>query len=253
MILKTNNNKAFTLVELLIVVAIIGILAGFLAPNFSEMIREARLRRAYMDMREYRKAALMFYKDFKRLPKDLYELDKYVTIKKSPWKTDYYIDKYWVKCKDGSGRVISVPLIGNELQTDIPPKTFKGNYFVFYKSAAIKFVATAAVEFTFIYRFPSTVETTINFVGCYLSNTNVKNISPSAIVNDSQIKIDLVGQGIFTAQLEYVDETSALSIDFVFPQKLGAKIFYGRDCIYQRSEGDPPLVKIFRTVYEVHR
>ncbi len=48
---KTNKQKAFTIVELIIVIAVIGILAAILIPAFTNIIAKANAKSALSDAR----------------------------------------------------------------------------------------------------------------------------------------------------------------------------------------------------------
>ncbi len=56
----TSNKRAFTLIELLIVVAIIGILAAIAVPNFLNAQVRAKVSRALADLRSIRSAMEMY-------------------------------------------------------------------------------------------------------------------------------------------------------------------------------------------------
>ncbi len=62
------SHKAFTLIELLIVVAIIAILAAIAVPNFLEAQTRAKTSRAKNDMRVYATALEAYYIDFNGYP-----------------------------------------------------------------------------------------------------------------------------------------------------------------------------------------
>ncbi|MBD3266043.1 prepilin-type N-terminal cleavage/methylation domain-containing protein [bacterium] len=59
----TRNKKAFTLIELLIVVAIIGILAAIAVPNFLNAQTRAKIARVVSDLKSITKAIEMYYID----------------------------------------------------------------------------------------------------------------------------------------------------------------------------------------------
>ncbi len=62
--LRRNSNKAFTLIELLIVVAIIAILAAIAIPNFLEAQTRAKVSRARNDLRTLATAMEAYYVDW---------------------------------------------------------------------------------------------------------------------------------------------------------------------------------------------
>jgi general secretion pathway protein G len=58
-----RNQKGFTLIEVLVVAAIIGVLAGILVPLIFDRIEEAKVSRAEADIKNIASAILMFHKD----------------------------------------------------------------------------------------------------------------------------------------------------------------------------------------------
>lgn len=66
--MKTNWVKAFTLIELLIVVAIIGILAAIAVPNFLNAQIRAKVSRVYSDTRSLSNAIEMYKMDNNAVP-----------------------------------------------------------------------------------------------------------------------------------------------------------------------------------------
>jgi len=68
----TYDRSAFTLIELLIVVAIIGILAAIAVPNFLNAQLRAKVSRAYSDMEAIAKALDMYFMDRNCFPTSNY-------------------------------------------------------------------------------------------------------------------------------------------------------------------------------------
>ena len=69
-----HSQKGFSLIELLVVVTIIGILAGIALINVSTAQRKAREAALKSNLHEMRKAIDNFYADKQRYPSDLNEL-----------------------------------------------------------------------------------------------------------------------------------------------------------------------------------
>lgn len=67
---KARNSKAFTLIELLIVVAIIAILAAIAVPNFLEAQTRSKVSRVKADMRSLATAMEAYYVDSNRYPQN---------------------------------------------------------------------------------------------------------------------------------------------------------------------------------------
>jgi len=63
-----KNSKGFTLVELVVVIAILGILAGIAIPRFMEATRTARGAKIVADMRTMESAVYVFYVKYGHYP-----------------------------------------------------------------------------------------------------------------------------------------------------------------------------------------
>lgn len=63
-----NKNKGFTIIELIVVIAIIGVLAGIVAVNVSQYLKNARDARRKADISQIRAALEMYYADNVRYP-----------------------------------------------------------------------------------------------------------------------------------------------------------------------------------------
>lgn len=81
---KTNVSKAFTLIELLIVVAIIAILAAIAVPNFLEAQTRAKVSRVKSDMRSLSTAMESYKIDTNKYSPVFNNLDSSFT---PPWQT----------------------------------------------------------------------------------------------------------------------------------------------------------------------
>jgi general secretion pathway protein G len=72
-LLKTIGHKGFTLIELMIVIAIIGTLAAIVIPNYISYRERAKITRAIADIRVFEGAAYAFLVDHNRFPDTLTE------------------------------------------------------------------------------------------------------------------------------------------------------------------------------------
>src|SRR5262245_18038454 len=69
-----RNTRGFTLIELMIVVGIIGILAGIAIPLFSSLTGKSRLAKAQADARSLATAVTMYFGHMETLPAALTDL-----------------------------------------------------------------------------------------------------------------------------------------------------------------------------------
>ena len=93
---KTMSRRAFSLIELLIVVAIVAVLVGVAMPYYADYVRDTKLTKAKHEL-DILKNALIKYDTFEQKPfesKDLrILLGKYLQdLPRDPWGRDYEVD-----------------------------------------------------------------------------------------------------------------------------------------------------------------
>ena len=95
---KKRKQKAFTLVELMVVVTILGILASITSIKVVQYLKKARIVKAHADMKKIINALELFNMEFHDYPESLDELTEQTdehpqgiisAIPKDPWGNDY--------------------------------------------------------------------------------------------------------------------------------------------------------------------
>ena len=76
---RVGNQRGFTLIELMIVVAIIGILAAIAIPLYANIQARARIAKAQADARTLASATSMYFAHMGTLPPDLTALNSALT------------------------------------------------------------------------------------------------------------------------------------------------------------------------------
>jgi general secretion pathway protein G len=88
------RRRGFTLIELIVVITIIGILAGAVVVNYTKHVRRTKIMRAKADIAAIMNAITTFRLDHARLPEDLAELTRTPEpeldrLSRDPWNHDY--------------------------------------------------------------------------------------------------------------------------------------------------------------------
>lgn len=105
--LAKKGNKGFTLVEILIVIAIIGILALAIVPNASKSIERSKVTSLISDYRTIKSAALTYFSDMDEWPEDGAGKVGFVTAPdgaSGKWMGPY-IEK-WPESNEWNGEII---------------------------------------------------------------------------------------------------------------------------------------------------
>lgn len=76
---KRMNQKGFTLVELMVVIAILGVLAAIAIPKFNESTAKANTARIQADLRTIDSASVQYQADNGKMPTGLSDLQPYMT------------------------------------------------------------------------------------------------------------------------------------------------------------------------------
>jgi general secretion pathway protein G len=116
--MQRRHSRGFTLIEMMVVVAILGMLAALIVPGVIKHLDEAKVKTAKVDMRTVEGALKMFKLDNNRYPSSDEGLEALVTqpsdapnwkqylekLKKDPWGGDYQ----YINNGDGSYEIISL-------------------------------------------------------------------------------------------------------------------------------------------------
>ena len=110
-----NSHRGFTLIELMVVIAIIVLLAGIMIPNYIKNMEKAKLAKAKADIEILIKAITLYRIDSEVFPSSLTDLTSgdhpYLArdIPSTPWGGVYTYSlgasSYTIEAKDSSGNV----------------------------------------------------------------------------------------------------------------------------------------------------
>lgn len=84
---KVKGSSAFTLLELILAIAILGILAAIALPAYSEYINRARSAVALADIRAISQIMIFYFMDNERYPDDLAQIG--MANARDPWGNPY--------------------------------------------------------------------------------------------------------------------------------------------------------------------
>lgn len=119
-----RRRRGYTLVELIVVMSIIGILTGLVAPQYRMLRKKALAARIVGDFHAIRLAAFSYHADARRWPRDVNrgrvppELTRYLPGNFSFRKSDYVLDyENWggVRLRrSGSTEVIGISVVSSD-------------------------------------------------------------------------------------------------------------------------------------------
>ena len=119
--MKRNNKKGFTIVELVIVIAVIAILAGVLIPTFSGIVNKAKLNAALQEAKTIMTNYTASIDYTKEQPKELY----YIQVLKDENETDSANDEfYFFKVEKGVVEATAFEGTIADFKTEITADTF---------------------------------------------------------------------------------------------------------------------------------
>ncbi len=256
------RKKAFTLLELMIVVAIIAILSALVLPNVIELTKEAKYRKAQETMKKIKEVCKLFYQDHSRFPTSINEINQYYIPPKSPFETDYFIENGYIKCTDSEGKTIAISINGKNLKSDLPPKKTLDNSLAFWKESVTTYTGkTSEVIFVIRANIGATNYTDIffRFSGCYIATTSVtvgedkKDVFIRKLSNQD-IKLKGVNAPFeMEVLLKDVKSDSGFEVSVnTESNKYEFKMFYGPDLIFTRPIGANLSFSIFLNLTSIH-
>lgn len=136
--------KGFTLIELMIVVAIIGILAAIGAPKFGDQIKKAKDGKALATIQTWRGAANLFYADKLNAAENFGDLVEYVDDKTLNSTFEYVAADSTTKIASGSSVSIAVVEAGTGVESKIEGKDVQSVRFEVATEGAIVINSTSA-------------------------------------------------------------------------------------------------------------
>lgn len=102
---RQHGQAGFTLMELMIVVAIIGILGGIAVPAYLTYLEKARIARSIAEIRHIEKSVKLFYVTTERYPLTLAEVS--ADMIRDPWGTPYqYLNVMTVAAAEPNDRSV---------------------------------------------------------------------------------------------------------------------------------------------------
>lgn len=113
--LHYHHIRAFSLIEVMVVVVIIGMLAGVVAIGVNDRMQTAKVTKTKSDLKQFEEALSLYYQDYDEYPDRLDELFKktkkgteaYVKGKKDELIKDAWGTKYKYELREGIYRITS--------------------------------------------------------------------------------------------------------------------------------------------------
>ena len=108
--MRAGNSKGFTLIELMVVIVILGILAGFIMPKILSRPEEARRVKARIQIKNFEAALALYKLDTGSYPRTEQGLGALVVqpagVKR--WKEEGYLEKDKVPCDPWGNKYIYI-------------------------------------------------------------------------------------------------------------------------------------------------